>query len=131
MFPTWDRIRRIYLPKLSHKQFKQSRVKCNHHHISILDAAVSKLIHKTKTKYPSVKIKDERMDLSTKFSRTTTFRIGNKKKLILSIPSTSSRAIEIDGTVIGKKSKLKLDKDHKINSAQIANTFAKIKKIVE
>jgi hypothetical protein len=131
MFPTWDKIRRIYMPKITQKQFKQSRVKCGKHNISILDAAINKLIHKAKIKTPSVKIKDDKTDLSTRYSRTTTFRVGNKKTLTLTIESMDSTYIDIDGTVIGKKSKLKLDKNHKINSMQISNTLSKIKKLVD
>ena len=115
--PAWNRIDRIFVVKQNNR-IKENRLKSTSSSTSagVLDNVVDKIIKKIKTKHPELKIKDRRVDLTSRFTRSTVFSKGHKNIQLL-IENDKAANINITGSNI-RKSKLKTKND-KVNSQQI------------
>ena len=95
--PAWHRIERIFVIKQNNR-IKENRLKSTTTSASagVLDNVMDKAIRKIKGKHPEFKIKDNRVDLQTRFSRTTTISNG-KRNIVLAIDNNQSKYISITG----------------------------------
>ena len=124
---TWDRIYRIYIPKTTGK-VKESNVKaCSGlSPVSIFDGVLNRIVNKCKEDYPSIKVNDKRIDLSTRFNRELKFSIG-RKSVIFSIENQDSNKIDILGSALNRKSSVKLNNKGKVS---VAALYKKVKILV-
>lgn len=127
MFPTWLRVSRVFVAK--EKRVNITRVKAAttvHSAVTgLLDAGLEKIVTKVKKKYPSIKVQDDKVDLSTRYSRTVKFFVGHQN-IFLTIPDVDADAIEITGSAVEKQSKIKVGKANRITPQQVHNITSKI-----
>lgn len=124
----WENISRLFQLKTP-KTIKESKVKCadTFSSIPILDAALNKLVIKCKNNLQQIKIKDNRVDLATRFCRTVKFSKG-RTNVTFEIENKDSKRIVVTGTNI-KKAYI-TPKNNKIQSFSMSNNFKKIKNIL-
>jgi hypothetical protein len=134
MFPVWDRVKCIFLPKESKRinvtNVKSARFKPNSL-AGKFDAAIDKVTKKIRIKFPTVKIQDNRIDLSTRYSREVKFFVGHKN-VFLTVKDVEAQWIDITGTALKRQSKIKLSsKEGRVTPMQIRNTWLKIAEMVK
>ncbi|MBW3020723.1 hypothetical protein KY334_05480 [Candidatus Woesearchaeota archaeon] len=97
--------------------------------VPVSDATLNKFVIKVTNNYKDkIKIKDERVDLSTRFSRTLTFSNG-RKKVVFELPDGNIDRIKVTGTEL-KKTTYITAKNNKVASFKITNNFKKIKDLL-
>lgn len=125
----WEGITRVFHLKTP-KSIKETKVKAadSFSAVPILDATLNKLVIKTKNKFgDKIKIKDNRVDLVTRYARTVIF--SNKRaKVTFEIEDKDSKRITVTGSNI-KKAYI-TPKNNKVAPFQLSNNFKKIKNIL-